>query len=423
MWWQLYFRQLFFLKLVIFWCLTGFWCVAERSNAADIDFTKDVVPIFEEHCTACHGKKKGLGKLRLHTVEAIKKKAAEDEHLIVEGDPDNSELYGRLILPKDHKKRMPKKADPLSEKEMEVIRLWIEQGALFTLVAIPASDATVSEQSASQEAEEHGHGHSGEEAANLEEVPLPEVASADPGAIEKLTEAGAQVSVLYAGSSLLQVSYALSGESATDADVAPLAAVAEQVYSLNLAKSQLSDQGLAVLSQLKNLRQLHLENSSVTDSGLVHLSGLASLRYLNVYGTAITDAGLKHLEGLEQLKKLYVWKTKVSYDVARAMEEKRAGLMVNLGFDHPVVARKRLTKQLEQTQEQIKEAATELQAAKLGFERATKRSEDINKRLEEIQGQLDVLDGKKKPGGEEAAKEGDAIAKTDEAVAEAAEQK
>ena len=77
-------------------------------------------------------------------------------------------------------------------------------------------------------------------------VPLPEAA-----VIEKLIASGAQVTPLFAGSSLLEISYALRSEPATDVEIALLAGVAEQVYSLNLMKAQVTDQGLAVLAQLK----------------------------------------------------------------------------------------------------------------------------------------------------------------------------
>jgi len=370
---------------------------AEESAAADIvDYVKQIEPIFMEHCAGCHGEKKGSGGLRLHTPEAIGVKAAKDAKLIVKGKPEESELYERLVLPADHKKRMPKKADPLSKEKISLIHQWIEQGAAYTVSA------------AAEPKGEHAEADADDKpAAKPKEIPLPEVDAADAAAVEKLTASGAQVTALFAGSPLLQVSFALRGEPATDADVALLADVAEQVYSLNLAKAQVSDQGLAVLAQLKNLAKLHLENSSVADSGLAHLSGLTSLQYLNLYGTGISDAGVKPLEGIKQLQKLYVWKTKVSYDAAMAMEQTTAGLKVDLGFDHPVITRQRVTKQLEQAKEQATESDSEFKKATESFERAKKDHEAVKKRLDEIQEKMDELDGKKKPAEEEAAKPDD----------------
>ena len=388
---------------------------APRSSVAAVDYAKQVQPIFMEHCAGCHGKKKGLGKLRLHTPAAIHEKWEKDEHLIVKGKPNESELYERLVLPEGHKKLMPKKADPLSKENISLIRQWIEEGAIFPVLADAKPQAETEEPVAKVVAEK--------KVEPLPELPLPEVASVDSAALEKLTAAGAQVAPLFANSSLLQVSFALRGEPATDADLALLANMPEQIYSLNLAKAKVSDEGLAVLTQLKNLTQLHLENSSVTDAALEHLRGSERLQYLNLYGTGVTDAGVKHLEGLKYLRKLYVWQTKVSYDVAQGMEKGTAGLAVDLGFDHPVIARKRVTKQLAQAKENATESDVDLKKAQAALDKSKKDQEASKKRLDELQKKMDKLDGKETPEPKEEkkaepsdAKPSDEVAKSDKKV-------
>ncbi len=361
---------------------------ASAFGADPVDFEKQILPIFMEHCAGCHGEKKGLGKLRLHTVPAIQEGLKVHEHLLVAAKPDESELYERLVLPADHKKRMPKKADPLPKEKIDLIRLWIEQGATAILVAA-VTDAPAEEKMP--------------EETSRPKVPLPEVAAASEESLGKLVTAGAQVLPLFADSSLLQVSFALGSEPADDENVALLAEVAEQVYSLNLAGAQATDAGLGTLAQLKNLSHLHLENSAVTDAAMLHLTPLASLQYLNLYGTGVTDAGLKQLEGLANLRKLYLWQTKVSYDVAMALEEKIPGLKVDLGFDHPVVVRKRLTKELERTTKRIEESAASEEKLAKQLEDVKKQKEAVQKRVEEINKELGALEGK--PGAEKVAPE------------------
>jgi len=357
------------------------------SRAADVDFETQIKPIFLEHCSSCHGEKKRLGKLQLHTPESIQKRAAADEHLLIAGKPEESELYQRLVLPADHKKRMPKKADPLAKEKIDLIRLWIEQGASLPVATLLEEPAPKEEPNEEKPVEK----------PKRERLPLPEVASADAAAIEKLHSAGAQVMSLYADSPLLQVSFALRSSPAGDADVAVMAAVAEQIYSLNLAGSQASDEGLAVLAKLKNLAKLHLENSATTDDGLTHVAGLERLEYLNLYGTGITDVGIAKLVGLKHLEKLYLWKTKVSYEAAMDLEKQIPELIVELGYDHPVIARKRLTKQLEQAKVQVEEATANAEQVKQELERAKKSDEAAKKRLEEIQKEFDSLDGDSEP--------------------------
>src|SRR3972149_6358471 len=87
---------------------------AARASAEDkVDFQTQIQPIFLQNCSKCHGEKMAAGKMRLNTSAGLKEKWDADKELLVAGDPEKSELYQRLVLPADHKKRMPKKAEPL----------------------------------------------------------------------------------------------------------------------------------------------------------------------------------------------------------------------------------------------------------------------------------------------------------------------
>jgi hypothetical protein len=344
-----------------------------------VDFETQVQPIFVEHCIKCHGEKQASGKMRLHTAAGLKEKWDADKELLVAGEPEKSELYQRITLPADDKKRMPKMADPLPKEKIDLIAAWIKQGAVLPEgAAAPATDAKPAEAATAEE--------------KPAEIPLPEVSAAPKEAIDKLTAAGAQVMPLFAESSLLTVSFAHRTEPAGDAEIALLSGVAEQVYALNLADSKPSDAGLAPLAGLKNLATLHLERTTVTDAGLAHIAGLANLQYLNLYGTGITDEGLKHLAGLKNLQRLYLWQTKVSYEPAMSMEKDIPGLVVNLGYDHPMVVKMRLTKELEQVKKQVEEAkaeeaklAQQLEGAKKNAEAVTARQAELEKQLNELE--------------------------------------
>jgi hypothetical protein len=363
-----------------------------------VDFEKQIQPIFLQHCVGCHGEKKASGRMRLHTAAALKEKWDADKDLIVAGDPEKSELYQRLVLPADDKKRMPMKADPLPKETIDLIARWIKEGAALSVAA--AVTEPVKPQEEEKPAEQVAPA-----AEKPAELPLPEVAAAPPAAIAALTSAGAQVIPLFNGSNLLQVSFAHGSEPAGDAQVALLSGVAEQVYSLNLVDAKATDAGLAPLAGLKNLSVLHLERSVVTDAGLAHIAGLGNLQYLNLFGTAITDAGLTHLAGLKHLRRLYLWQTKVSYDTAMKLEKTIPGLVVNLGYDHPVVVRNRLTKELELVKKQAEEAKSELAKAEQQLEGAKKNAEAVNARLAEVEKQLKELDA---PAEKPAEKEADA---------------
>lgn len=361
-------------------------------GADNIDYAKQIKPIFAEHCYKCHGEKKGLGKLRLHTAEAIAESVEKHANLFGDGNPEESELYERLVLPKDHKKRMPKGGDPLPKDQIDLIAKWIAQGALFAAVA---STETTSSENINSEAQASEQ--------KKESLPLPEVSPADEEAIKRLSAAGAQVGALFANSNLLTVSFALSSNPVGDEQIASLPSAAQQIYSLNLAGAKASENGWSPLAQLSNLSQLHLENSSISDSGLASLSGLERLEYLNLYGTGITDNGLKHLEKLKHLQNLYLWQTKVSFDAARKLEKTIPGLEVNLGHDHPEVMRRRLAKDIENTKQQLEATKSEFTQAEAELKSATAAKEQAEKRLAELEGQLKTLDGGPESEEEKAA--------------------
>lgn len=281
-------------------------------GAETVDFVDQIYPIFANHCTKCHGETKQAGELSLHLPSTI-----EEFGVVTGGEPDNSTLYERITLDADDEMRMPKGSAPLSEAEVELIRTWIEEGAMM-----PEDEVII-------------------EITQAPSIDLPEAEPATEEAIAAVQETGAAVIELYAGSPLLQVSFAHASSPATDVDLDALAGVAKQVVALNLARSAVTNDGLAKLEPLQNLMRLHLENTSISDAGLGHLAGLTRLEYLNLYGTKVTDEGLKHLEGLDALERLYLWQTDVSYDAAMALQNQIEGLEVNLGWDHPEVVKAR----------------------------------------------------------------------------------
>jgi mono/diheme cytochrome c family protein len=359
--------------------------VSAAAAAEPIDFAKQIEPIFKANCAKCHGEAKAQGKLRLHTAEGIAEKLLAEPKLLVAGKPDESELYQRLVLPADSRKRMPKGADPLPEADIQLIAEWIKQGAVLKVAAVaaaaPAAEAAAPAAAAAEPA-----------AKPAEKLPLPEVAAAPQASIDKLVAAGARVTPLFAGSNLLDVSFAGRSEPAGDAEVALLAEVAEQVHTLNLANAKASAAGLAPLANLKNLAQLHLEHAAIDDAAFPHLSKLERLEYLNVYGTPITDAGVSQLAGLPHLARLYLWQTKVSYDAAMSLEKSIPGLVVNLGYDHPVVARNRLTKELEGAKQHLETAKAELTKLETQLDRSKKDVEAGAARIAEIEKELAAIE-------------------------------
>ncbi len=105
--------------------------VAEANSA--VLFNRDIRPIFSENCYACHGpdEAKRMTPFRLDSKDGAFVTLSGGRNAIEPGDPDNSEVFLR-VSSSDPSRRMPPAAlghDPLAEREVDLIRQWIEQGA------------------------------------------------------------------------------------------------------------------------------------------------------------------------------------------------------------------------------------------------------------------------------------------------------
>lgn len=107
-----------------------------------VDFARDVQPILEFNCVSCHREGNPEGDLRMDSAaEFFTHKA------IVRGDALASAVYTSTVLAADHKDVMPpkKRSAPLSAEKTDILREWIDQGALWpagvTLVARKAEEA------------------------------------------------------------------------------------------------------------------------------------------------------------------------------------------------------------------------------------------------------------------------------------------
>ncbi len=149
------------------------------------------------------------------------------------------------------------------------------------------------------------------------------VAAADDvekAAIAAIETSGGRVYRVAAKSDQKDVSFHLQGSELTDEGLAPVTKVKNVVW-LNLRGTKITDAGLQQVGQIKTLTKLHLELTGIGDAGLEHLSGLDKLVYLNLYGTQVGDAGLKHLTGLKQLRRLFLWQTKVTDEGEARLQE------------------------------------------------------------------------------------------------------
>jgi hypothetical protein len=104
---------------------------------SSVDFTRDVRPILSDRCYTCHGPDDGQRKtlMRLDEERSAKAQLKSKRFAIVPGKPEESELYKRVISTSSAL-RMPPAYNghaKLSDKEIGVLKTWIEEGAPFSL--------------------------------------------------------------------------------------------------------------------------------------------------------------------------------------------------------------------------------------------------------------------------------------------------
>jgi mono/diheme cytochrome c family protein len=299
----------------------GLSCCLFTSSAADVDFLKDIQPIFQKSCIECHGPDKQKGKLRLDNKEAALK-GGEDGPAIIPKDAAKSDLYRRITLPKSSDDVMPNKGELLTKEQTDLIRDWINQGAIWPEAAAPAKVAKTAP------------------SVPVAELPKDFKPSAQESeAVAKLAKSGIEVRLVAANIPWRDANLRNQGTNITDAAIAPLKDI-KSLVDLNLATTKITDAGLDTIKDLPYLQRLHLELTSVTDTGLAKLKGLTNLVYLNLYGTAITDAGLENLKGMGYLRNLYLFQSKVTTAGVAGLKHALSHLDISTGWELEALVKK-----------------------------------------------------------------------------------
>jgi uncharacterized membrane protein/Leucine-rich repeat (LRR) protein len=261
-----------------------------------------VQPVLQSKCYSCHSSAKQKGELRLDGPENILKGGKHGD-IIISGNADSSRMVARLMLPLEDKHHMPPNEKPqLSSVEIDLLRLWITEGADFEkqiknfpdvqrinnyvqlLIEIPAQENWIP----------------------AEPAPAP-----SEQAIADLKASGAIVMPLAAESNYLMVSFG-NVRSIGARELEKLLPIKDQLVSLKLSFCTLTDQNLGVVAGLNKLVWLYLDHSNITDDNLRNIAELDNLKYLNLVGTKITDAASEHIAKMKSLRQLYLYQSGIT---------------------------------------------------------------------------------------------------------------
>ena len=103
----------------------------------------------------------------------------------------------------------------------------------------------------------------------------------------------------------------LTGTAITDAGLSHLRGLVN-LEDLVLRQTQVGDEGMAALKGLPSLKSLWLSHTMITDVGLTRLEGLKNLEVLGLEDTGVSDSGLASLKSFSKLRSLWVSGPKVT---------------------------------------------------------------------------------------------------------------
>lgn len=282
---------------------------------ADAHFIETVLPILEANCFECHSARKQKGGLRMDT-RAWLFNGDEEDWTVLPGKSAESLFHARIVLDRADPDAMPPEGPGLTADEQAAIRKWIDDGAAYPDASVIAAAADAGADRASQAV-------AATAGASAPALSTAEVRAKAEAAAKALVARGVLVQPLAIDSPYLDVNAARAEPAIGDADAALLADLAPLVVNLNLAKSAITDAGLAAIGAMPVLEKLRLDETAIGDEGLAALGTLPKLESVNLVGTKVTAACRDWLQAQPALRRVYVWRTAVeARDAAQALATK-----------------------------------------------------------------------------------------------------
>ncbi|MEY4613519.1 MAG: hypothetical protein RL179_1492, partial [Planctomycetota bacterium] len=115
---------------IILTTLLAFMLGNNKSNSAEVDFKRDIAPLFKSKCIECHGLEKQKAGIRFDRKDLAFQGGDSGEKTINPGKPEDSLLIKMITVGKEGK-IMPPKGAKLNEKEISLLKSWIASGATW----------------------------------------------------------------------------------------------------------------------------------------------------------------------------------------------------------------------------------------------------------------------------------------------------
>lgn len=264
-------------------------------------FSEVIQPIFNQNCKSCHNPRNKKGELDLSEMKGLLA-GGEDGLVLTVGDPDHSELFSRLILPKEDEKHMPpsEKRQP-SKEEIALIESWIKNGG--------KEKGTLAEAEIPRRLVERFILKN-----QIPFYPLTQIPSISPDSLAALKASGFFAEAVEAGSGLLKIT-CTNYPDFQDIDWAKLASSKKRIAYLDLSGTKITDALLDSIKLLPNLTVLKLSNTTISGKSLENLSQLPNLKLLYLNQTPVNLEQIQALAKSQSIQKVFAYETPASTEL------------------------------------------------------------------------------------------------------------
>lgn len=280
-----------------------------------------IATILDAKCVNCHNENKTKGGLLMNSHAALLKAGDSGKAAMVAGNPEESEMLARVLLPPDHDDRMPPEGKPgLSENEIELVKFWIAEGAPRDLKLGELDEGSELNQSLAAMLPQINRTR---HRLALEKESFEKVKQELEEVARKINLRASVDDKAEGRSFGLKMQFPPSPFS--NRELLELAPYTGYISSLSLASADIGDDELFFIGKMENLERLYLPKTRINGSGLAYLKHLEKLQELNLSFTALQGGHALYLLDFPGLKKVYIYGTPVGKDVIQALQERKSG--------------------------------------------------------------------------------------------------
>jgi uncharacterized membrane protein len=283
-------------------------------------YTDVIQPIFESKCYSCHSSAKQKGDLRLDDPKLILQ-GGKTGRVIHAGVADSSTLFSRTMLPLEDDDHMPPNEKPQpTSTELDLIRLWLNEGASF--------DAKIKNLRQSNKAIQSINLLIGSIQSKTW-IPKEEVSKASDKSLQNLKGLGAIVLPVAENSNYLHINFT-NTRSLSPRAMESLADVKDQIVSLRFSYCTFENPDLKFLNNLDNLTWLFLDHTNVSDTSFQSVNEFRNLKYLNVVFTSVSNQPFLETK-FPALEQAFVFQSNVTKEGIDNILQKHPSIKIDTG--------------------------------------------------------------------------------------------